>query len=374
MTMSGEKGFTLVEMAASIALGGLILAGISGILWQFQRLPSRSVSRLTVQQEMRTATTWVRLDANKAQSFQAGTSPEYGTFRWLDFSAFPATRREVTYFWEDGVMYRQPTTEGVAEPRIPLVRHIEEVGDVVFSVTETPHDLVSTSTERVLTASLTATIDSGLLGELQETTTVRVELRPEQLNALVHRDFYLHNNPTPPTGDTTSQLDLPLDETAPTATTLHNYDTNRDSSSGLTVKHGRKGGELDSTDATKTQDWVTGPLAEDMTVDGRISLFVKMADGSFNSGKLITIAAWILDFDPSTSTETPIIKQGTASFTSTSGWLEVSLHFRPTVYAFLQGHKLKLRFQIDGISESIEGMVAYDTTDDLSFLRIPTTP
>jgi len=36
--------------------------------------------------------------------------------------------------------------------------------------------------------------------------------------------YYLHNNPTPPTGDTDAQKDLPMDEVQPSALTLYNYD------------------------------------------------------------------------------------------------------------------------------------------------------
>ena len=53
--------------------------------------------------------------------------------------------------------------------------------------------------------------------------------------------LYLHNNPTPPTGNTRMQHPLPMDANAPTATTLFNYDRDRDSRAGrLIQKAGRR--------------------------------------------------------------------------------------------------------------------------------------
>ena len=50
--------------------------------------------------------------------------------------------------------------------------------------------------------------------------------------------LYLHNNPTPPIGNTTMQDLLPLDATTPTATLLYNYATDVDSDPGRTIEEG----------------------------------------------------------------------------------------------------------------------------------------
>ena len=155
----------------------------------------------------------------KAQSFQTATPPSFGTFRWLDFSSFPPARHKVSYFWEDEVLYRQPSTDGELEPRIPLARNVSSSADVSFSVTESEHPSNRFSTERLLTAKMTSTIDAGFLGTIAETTTLTVELRPEQSDVLDYLYFYLHN--TPPVADTLSQLDLPLDQVKPTNSTLY---------------------------------------------------------------------------------------------------------------------------------------------------------
>ncbi|MFC2001120.1 hypothetical protein ACFLUZ_01285 [Chloroflexota bacterium] len=48
--------------------------------------------------------------------------------------------------------------------------------------------------------------------------------------------LFPHNNPTPPVGDTEDQANLSLSYTAPTATTLYNYDTNNDNDPGRWIQ------------------------------------------------------------------------------------------------------------------------------------------
>ena len=69
------------------------------------------------------------------------------------------------------------------------------------------------------------------------------------------RSWHLHNNPSPPTGDTSSQAVLSIDWTSPTATTLYNYDTDRDGDVGLYMAKG--GGGPTESDASKMQVWRT---------------------------------------------------------------------------------------------------------------------
>ncbi len=67
---------------------------------------------------------------------------------------------------------------------------------------------------------------------------------------------FLHNYPTPPIEDTDSQILLPMEGGIPTATTLFNYDQDRDSDPGLTLLRSQNG--LSETVTTKYQVWRTG--------------------------------------------------------------------------------------------------------------------
>jgi len=53
--------------------------------------------------------------------------------------------------------------------------------------------------------------------------------------------LYLHNNPTPPEGDTESHDILPMDPDQPRAPVLYNYDVDRDASPGPLIAKGGSG-------------------------------------------------------------------------------------------------------------------------------------
>ena len=375
---------TLVEVAVTLAIFGIVLPVVGGILWQFQTTPSRNSARLPIQQEMRVATTWIRLDANKAQSFEAGTGDTYGTFRWLDFSTFPATRYKVVYTWDEGtevnpaatasplnygILHRQPSTDGVAEAKIPLIRHLAATTDATFTIDEEVHEANSESTKRVLTVNMTATIDAGADGTLQESTTLTAEHRPEQTDPLEHLYYFLHNNPTPPTGDTTSQTNLPLDLVAPTATTLFNYDTDRDSEPGIQLIRSSDPAE---TDDTKLQEWVSATLSSTTTIDARMSVFIAAAGKGFVEKDMVLLAT-VLDLDPGSGEKTKIGDRASESFASQSTWSLISVHFDKVTYTVSAGHKLVVMVQFAPESGD-EGMVAYDTTSYVAFLMVPTQP
>ena len=149
-----ERGFTLIEVVISIALGSLIAASIGGVLLQSLILPGRSIAELVLAQEVRTLTTWLRLDGNKAQSFQLGLDEgDYGSFYWLDYATYPPTRRTVQYYWEEGIVYRLPTIEGDPEAPIPLIKNVQSATDVTFAVVESEHALNERSVLRLLRVS-----------------------------------------------------------------------------------------------------------------------------------------------------------------------------------------------------------------------------
>ncbi len=66
--------------------------------------------------------------------------------------------------------------------------------------------------------------------------SVHTDSQPSTASSLT--EYFMHNNPTPPTGDTSSQVSLPLNTTSPIAT-LYNYDQDRDAFAGLLIAKGR---------------------------------------------------------------------------------------------------------------------------------------
>ena len=371
--MHNSRGMTLIELVVALALGSLVMSGVGALIIQVIVIPDEGVPRLVVEEELRIATSWLRLDANKAQSFFAQGSPTYGTFYWLDFSTYPPTRRSSAYFWDEGVLYRQPTVEGVAEDPIPLVRHIADPSDITFDLSSAAHALNPDAIEQILTVTITATSEGTATEPVLVSDSISVELRPEQTNPAEHRFFFLHNDPTPPVGDTLSHATLTMDAVAPTAVTLFNYDTDDDSQPGVEIRAGRQGGDLDEGDGRKFQRWFSPPLTATTTVDGRTSLFLSVAARSFHVDQLLMLNAWLIDYDPATDTKALIITKANGAFTSVADWTQISIHFRPTVYIIPPGHQIMLEVQVDGTSDDW-GMVAYDTTGQVSLLIVPVQP
>ena len=107
--------------------------------------------------------------------------------------------------------------------------------------------------------------------------------------------FYLHNDPTPPTGSTQSQTVLPMGATAATATTLYNYDTDRDTAIGLAITTGGTG--VDEADPTKHQVWRSGPLVDTLVISGDITIDFWAAIKDFQNGSTGDVTFYLRDRD-----------------------------------------------------------------------------
>jgi hypothetical protein len=107
--------------------------------------------------------------------------------------------------------------------------------------------------------------------------------------------FYLHNNPTPPMGDTMSQATLPMDSELPTASVLYNYDSDRDASPGLVIAKGGSGPY--ESDPTKYQAWRTPVFSGAVVIQGdaMVKLWSAMKDFDDTKGGAVTV--YLLDFD-----------------------------------------------------------------------------
>jgi len=118
--------------------------------------------------------------------------------------------------------------------------------------------------------------------------------------------YYWHNNPTPPVGDTGAQHDLPLDTTLPTAETLYNYDSGAfgDNDPGRIIGVGGK--DVDEEGLGKHQEWITDPLAADMTINGTVGLLYWWGMKNFTYDKLAVARFFLRDYDPVGDTYTPI--------------------------------------------------------------------
>lgn len=183
--------------------------------------------------------------------------------------------------------------------------------------------------------------------------------------------YYLHNNPTPPTANTRSQANLPMDASAPSATTLFNYDTDRDSSGGRLI--GKGGGGATETDLTKYQNWRTPALAAPLVLDGAVQFEFWSAVKDFGTGKAGSVQVFLRDFNPGTSTYTTI---GTATLTASnwqggsSTWVMRTISVSVSNYTLQAGRQLEFKVVVGG-SSGDDMWFAYDTDTYRSRLVLP---
>jgi len=112
---------------------------------------------------------------------------------------------------------------------------------------------------------------------------------------------YLHNNPSPPAGDTTSQADLTADASYPSASTLYNYDTDRDANAGLVVLEGGSGAA--ETDLTQYQNWQTAALTQPLKLSGTVRVAFWAAVKDFSTSLRGDVTVYLRDYDGASYTE-----------------------------------------------------------------------
>jgi signal peptidase I len=171
--------------------------------------------------------------------------------------------------------------------------------------------------------------------------------------------LYLHNLPSPPTGDTASHLILPMDPTPASAATLYNYDTNRDMVPGLFVANGgsHSGPKIDPV-TEQTWDYVVSAKTD---FSGTGSLTLWLAAANFDPTVAGKVSAVLYLCDATGSACSAIGTGGvSASPISPSGtWTGYTMGMGSVAFGAGPGEILRLEI----ITSSVSGLnVAYDTT------------
>ncbi|MBI4305027.1 MAG: hypothetical protein HY678_01785 [Chloroflexi bacterium] len=120
-----------------------------------------------------------------AQSFTAGTSTDYGTFKWFEFSGSAPVSVTARYFWQDERVLRKLIRGGDESPPQVVLEPVLEFDDVVFTHTPTAWTYNDSTklwsyTEGKITVTLLTTHDAG--AEFPATTitaTLISDLRPQ---------------------------------------------------------------------------------------------------------------------------------------------------------------------------------------------------
>ena len=183
------------------------------------------------------------------------------------------------------------------------------------------------------------------------------------------RIWYLHNNPSPPVGDTASQANLSLDLTAPTATTLYNYDTDRDSSEGRFIDKGGSGAT--ETDLGKHQAWRTAALTNGGCLVGSVTFTFWAAIKDYADGKEGEVVVYLRDYNGSSYTEIGNGTEFRADWQSGSGsFVQATITITGLNYTIAAGNMLEVKVIVGG-SSGDSMWFAYDTTSYTTNLDDP---
>lgn len=140
-----------------------------------------------------------------------------------------------------------------------------------------------------------------------------------------------------------------MNATAPTASTLYNYDTNRDASPGLVIP--REG----------SQAWRGPVLASDVTLKGNVTVNLWSAMKDLQQGKKGQVTAYLRDFDGSAYTEIANVPFNDPTWQDgSSTWALKSFVIGVGSHVLRAGHRLELKVVVDSVSAD-DLWFAYDT-------------
>ena len=161
-----------------------------------------------------------------------------------------------------------------------------------------------------------------------------------------------------------------MDGTAPTATSLFNYDINRDSAAGLLIEKGGTG--FDETDLVKHQVWRTGPLAGGMAIAGDVSVDFWAAIKDYNQNVAGSVSIFLRDYDGvGGHTEIGNGSISEADWQGGSGtFVQKTITVPGLSYTIPAGHELEAKVIVDDASGN-DIWLAYDTASYLSVVRLP---
>ncbi|MDZ7591764.1 MAG: DUF6701 domain-containing protein [Rubrivivax sp.] len=159
-----------------------------------------------------------------------------------------------------------------------------------------------------------------------------------------------------------------LTAAAPTATTLTNFDSSRDSSPGLLIAKGGSGAS--ESDSTKYQRWLspTGGL----TLSGSVELRLWSAMKDFSTGKAGSVTAYLRDCNSSGGSCTAIASKTltVANWNTSAAWVLRTISFGTVTYTIGATRTLELKIIVaSGAGDDM--WFAYDTTTYATVLGPP---
>lgn len=178
---------------------------------------------------------------------------------------------------------------------------------------------------------------------------------------------YLHNRPTPPTGNTTAQVNLGMDDVAPTAATLYRFSTDVGRDNGRIVLRSSNG--LAETDGTRYVNWRTPVAAALRQLAGTVTIGLwSQPRGQARPGSM---TVYLRDWSAATGT---YVELGSATYSSASwatgkAFVQVTLSI-PVNHDLAAGHAVELRVMAPSTSAN-DITLAYDASGFASAIQLP---
>jgi len=155
-----QKGFTLIEMIAVVAIAGLILSAAAVTISQVFIINAQNTARMKVVKQVESAIHWVSRDMQTAQIVKTDDPEMLLTLTWVEWNN-PEYEVQVTYTLDNGDLRRSHSVSG----QTIVARHIE-------SALVTPKPYTGGKLDFTITATL------GGLRPASETRVVEVIPRP----------------------------------------------------------------------------------------------------------------------------------------------------------------------------------------------------
>jgi type II secretory pathway pseudopilin PulG len=183
--------------------------------------------------------------------------------------------------------------------------------------------------------------------------------------------LYLHDNPTPPTGDSTANINMAMNPTAPTATTLYQYSSNYyNGAPGRYVKEGTAGPTTTTNDLIS--NWVYQvPEVTNFNGTGEIDLWVALKD--FKCDKTLVVNYWVREKNSANTSAGTILATGAMTWVPSGSepcnWVNLTTTFAIS-RIMPQNRWVELKIAV-ATSTGTAGLFAYDTTTYQSKLTLP---
>lgn len=194
---------TLVEVVIALAVMGLLLPAIAGILYLMMSVPFRGGNTLETSLEADQSLEVISGDARSAVGFSPSAGPpDYGTFSWTDYTVVPPISDTVRYYYSptNTSLVRQETLGSDVRSRA-IARNILSYGDVSF--VSVAGYAVSVTVRSTITTATSAT--GVITKEVTGLVTLRSQQVPTGVTLSPAGDSYVNqNSPTTNYGTATS--------------------------------------------------------------------------------------------------------------------------------------------------------------------------